>query len=46
MQSSVEDRIPQREEQRLFEINILNVLGATVALEEGYPYEHKACPPR
>ncbi|KAM6091424.1 uncharacterized protein LJ206_004973 [Theristicus caerulescens] len=45
MQSSVEDRIPQRQ-QHLFEMNILNVLGATVALEEGYPCECNKCPPR
>lgn len=30
MQSSVKDRIPQREEQHRFEMNIINVLGANV----------------
>ncbi|KAM4896555.1 uncharacterized protein FYW23_005748 [Sylvia borin] len=46
MQSSVENSIPQGEEQHLFEKSICDVLGTAVALEEGYPYPHKSCPPR
>nr|XP_021140104.1 uncharacterized protein LOC110357193 isoform X1 [Columba livia]XP_021140105.1 uncharacterized protein LOC110357193 isoform X1 [Columba livia] len=44
IQSNVKHRIPQKEEKHLIERNLLNVLGAAVALEEDYPYEHKMYP--
>nr|XP_021140106.1 uncharacterized protein LOC110357193 isoform X2 [Columba livia] len=46
IQSNVKHRIPQKEEKHLIERNLLNVLGAAVALEEDYPYEHKMYPLR